>query len=108
MAITPAVLQGGVLLGTAAAAIYTAPTATRAVVKRAVFTNATATSQNITVAVGRSGGGSTAIISAQPIPANSTYLAPELANLVLAPGDSITAAASAGSSIGAILSGFTL
>lgn len=108
MAITPAVLQGGVLLGTAAAALYTAPAATRAVVKRAVFTNATGTAQNITVSVTRAGGGATAIISAQPIGANSTYLAPELANLVLAPGDAIVAAASAASSIGAIMSGFTI
>ena len=108
MAITPAVLQGGVLLGTGPAAIYTAPAATRAVVKRAVFTNATAAAQNFTVSVSRAGGGSTAMISAQAIPANSTYLARELQNLVLAPGDSISAAASAGSSIGCVMSGFTL
>lgn len=108
MAITPAVLAPGSVLGTASAALYTAPAGTRAVVKRAVFSNITATSQSITVTVTRSGGSAVTIISAQAVPGNSTYLAPELSNLVLAPGDALGALSSAAASINAFASGFTL
>lgn len=96
------------MLGTAAAGLYTAPAGKTAVVKRAVFCNSTATATGITVSVSRAGGGATALISAQQIPANSTYLAPELANLVLNAGDSISAGAGAAATISAVMSGFTI
>lgn len=108
MAIQPAVLQGGVALGVASSVLYLAPVATRAVVKRAVFTNSTGAAVTLTVSITRSGGAALTLISAQSVSANSAYTAPEMANLVLAPGDAVGALCSSAASIVAVISGFTL
>ena len=108
MTILPAVLQGGVVLGTAPGALYTAPPGVYAVVKRAVFTNATAAAVTATVTITRAGGDALTIISAQPVAANAASVAPELANLVLGPGDAVSASCSAAGSVAAVMSGFTL
>ncbi len=105
--IAPAVLQGGVALGTAPGVLYTAPPGTKAVVKRAVFTNATSTGATITVTVTRAGGSAVAIISAQPIGPNAACTAPELANLVLGPGDALGASSSVAGAVNAFASGWT-
>ena len=110
MGLALAVLNSGQVLTTTSAALYTAPALTTVGIKNAVFSNVTAGAITITVNRVPSAGSPTAsnqIISAQSIAANSTYLAPELANLVLAPGESIYAKASALTSINAFLSGFT-
>lgn len=111
MSISVAVLAGPVQLGTSAAALYTAPANTHAVVKRAVFTNVTGGSVTITVYVVRSGGTAGAtneIIATMPLTTLQAYVSPELASMTLNPGDSIQALASAGASINAVMSGFTL
>lgn len=110
MAITPAVLQAGTQLGTSAAALYTAPANTRAVVKKATFTNTSAGAVTFTVyrvASGGSPGDANTIIKAKSLAANESYTCPELSNQVIGPGDSIQALASAGTSITAVISGFT-
>ena len=108
MAITSAPLQGGVLLTTTTAAIYTCPPATKAVVKRAVFANYTALAVTITVTITRAGGSALNIITVQPIAANSAYTAPELAGMALNPGDVVNALASTLNSVNAFVSGFTV
>src|ERR1700760_3696459 len=95
--ILPAVLQPGVVLTNAAAAIVTSAALTQSIIKRAVFTNPTAGALTITVHRVPSGGtasGTTVIISARSIAAGGTDLAPELVNMVLNPGDMIQALAS--------------
>lgn len=108
MAITPTVLQGGVVLTTSAVVMYTVPANTHAVIKRGVFSNITAGAVTITVTITRLSGSAINIITVQPISADSTYTAPELANLVMNPGDVISALCSAGTSVNCFLSGFTL
>lgn len=108
MAIIPSALAGPLALGTTLAAIYTAPAGTSAVVKRAVFTNVSASTAAFTVQVARSGGAGFAIILNQFLAPGATYPAPELENLVLSSGDVIKASASALASVNAIASGFTL
>lgn len=108
MAVTPAVLQGGVLLTTSSAIIYTCPAATRAVIKRAVFSNVTGSAVTLTLTSTRSGGGALGVITVQAIPANSTYTAPELANWTMVAGDALNALCSAAASVNAYASGFTV
>lgn len=104
--VTPAVLQKGVVLTTGAVAIVTGVAASQTIIKRAVFSNVTATPVTITVSRTPSGGSPLIIIDVQSVAANSTYLAPELANMVLLAGDTITALCSAAASVNAFASGF--
>lgn len=108
--ITPAVLQGGVQLGLTATVLYTAPANTKAVARRAVFTNVDSATQTFTVYVVRAGGSPGAantVVSSYSLASGQAYISPELANLVLGPGDSIQALASKATSINAMVSGYT-
>lgn len=108
MAISPAVLQGGVALTTSSAAIYTAPSGTKAVIKRAVFTNFSAAAVTVSVTSTRSGGSPLTLIDGQSIPAHTDYIAPELANFVMNTGDALNASCSAAASVNAFAWGYTL
>ena len=108
MTVSPAVLQGGVLLTTSSVALYTAPAGTKAVIKRAVFSNYTVAPSTITVTITRSGGAALGIITIQPVAADSSYTAPELANLVLQTGDVVSAMAANLATVNAFISGFTV
>lgn len=107
MAINPAVLQGGVLVGTAPVAVYTAPGATHAIVKKAVFTNISAGAVTLTVTSTRSGGSALTIISAQSLAANEAFTASEIGYWVMNPGDVLTATSSVAASINAFINGLT-
>src|ERR1700743_528480 len=96
--VTPAVLQAGSQITTTPVIYILGGAASQTIIKRAVFTNTSATAVTITVYRVLSGGtfGPTnEIIAARSIPANGTDLAPELANMVLNGGDAIYALASA-------------
>ncbi len=108
MAIVAAVLQGGVTLGTTATPLYTAPAGTTAIVKRAVFANSGGAAVTVTVRVVRNGGSGGALVNAQSVALNGSYMAPELSQLVLGPGDAVTALCSAISSVFVVMSGFTM
>ena len=108
MALTPAALQGGILLTTTPAAIYTGPANTRAVIKRAVFSNVTASPATLTVTSTRSGGTALGVITAFSVPANSDYEPPALANWVVQPGDVLTASCGTAASVNAFINGFTV
>jgi hypothetical protein len=105
MALSIAVLQGGVALGTSAAAIYTVPAGKLAWVKRAVFTNTSGSAVNLTVTLTRSGGSPFSIIAPRSLAAGEAYVAPELASLALNAGDAVNALASTGSVVVAVMSG---
>lgn len=110
MAIVPTALQPGLALTTIAAPLYTAPTNTRAVIKRAVFANGSAGPVSFGVTVQRAGvaqAGILAIVPSRLIAAGATDTAPELANFVFQPGDQLLATAGA-AGINAFLSGFVL
>lgn len=99
----PAPIQPGIILTTGFVPVATAPAATQYVVRSAVFTNVTGTAATIRVNVR-----SLDIIDTQTVPANSTYVSPELAGMVLNPGDAIGALASAGSTINCFISGYAV
>ena len=106
---TPAVLQPGVQITTAAVAYVTGGVNAQTLIKRAVFTNITAGAITFTVNRVPSGGAVGAtniIIDARSIAALGTDLAPELANMVLNAGDTIQCLASANTSINFFASGF--
>lgn len=107
--VTPAVLQPGTVLTVGAVAYVTGVAASQTIIKRAVFSNATAGAVTITVyrvISGGTAGVTNVIINARSIAANGTDLAPELANMVLNPGDTIQALAGAAASINVFASGF--
>lgn len=104
MAINPAVvLWGPTVVGTTAAVVYASPANTTTTITRGVFTNtgasnlglsvwvvrSKATAQNTNLITGAASGGLTML--AGP---STAYIAPELAGLVLGPGDAIWAQAS--------------
>ena len=110
MAIVPVALQPGLALTTLAAPLYLTPINTRAVVKRAVFSNPTTGPVAFTVSVQRAGvatAGILVIIPARIIAAGGTDLAGELANFVFQPGDQVLASANA-AGVNAFVSGFVL
>lgn len=104
--VTPAVLQPGAALTVGALPYITGAANSQTIIKRAVFTNITGSAVTITVSRTPSGGSPLVIIDVQSIAANSTYLAPELANMVLNAGDTISALASTGAAINVFASGF--
>lgn len=85
-----------VQLTNAAAVQFTAPNNSTTIIKRAVFTNTSAGARTITAHVVPSGGSvsnATMLINGQalaiPPGAGSSYVAPELAGVVLLPGDTL-------------------
>ncbi len=107
MTISPAVLQPGVVLGTALASVVTAAANTQAVIKRAVCANPTGGAVTVTLSRIPSGGAALVIVPTRSIAANGTDLLPELTNMVLNAGDVIEASASAAASVNFFASGFT-
>lgn len=108
--VTPAVLQAGAQLTTAAVTYVTGTANSQIIIKRGVFTSLSSGAVTITVYRVPSGGSAATtniIIDARPIPPFGTDLAPELANMVLASGDTIQCLASANTSINFFASGFT-
>jgi hypothetical protein len=78
----------------------------KTIIKRAVFTNATAGAVTFAVSITPSGGAGLEIIYNRSLAANASDLAPELSNWVLNGGDTVQAVASAGASIHMFASGF--
>ena len=104
-------LVQGSQLTNALVTYYTSPTGTTSVVKRALFSNTTASPQTITVNVVQFGGSASAsnqVINARTVAPGETYVSPELAGVVLAAGDFIQALASAGASITFMASGINI
>lgn len=110
LTILPAVLQGGLGLDTAIRPLYAAPVGTKATIKRAVFTNVGTVQATVTVTVTRGTASPLIIINAQPVapPPAVALIPPELASLVLNPGDTLFASASAAGVINAFVSGMTV
>lgn len=93
------------------AAIYTAPAATKAVIKRAIFTNTTGGSITLLVHLLAPAGSVTdgnMAINDLTITAGDTYIAGELEGQVVEATGSIHAEASASGSLTAIISGVTI
>lgn len=111
MALTlPKVLFGPTQLTSSDVTQYTSPATTTTTVTRCVFTNVDTVQRTLTVNVVRSGGGVAAtneMVAAYPISPGEAYVAPELAGLILGPGDFISAKASAANAINAVGSGYT-
>lgn len=104
---TAATLTAGAVIGTATATLYTAPAGVHARIGAAVFTNATSAATTLSVSVARSGNTPLLAINATTLAANAAYVSPELAGLVLNPGDSVTATATVAASVNAQISGLT-
>lgn len=109
MSITPTFLGAGQMPATIGA-LYTSPTGVHTVIKKATFTNTSAGA--VAFGIHRTASGNTPsladeIISAQSLSANQCYIAQELGNVVLAPGDSIQGAAASAASITYMLNGYT-
>lgn len=96
---------------TAAAATYvTAGASGYAIIKSAVFTNTDVAARTITVHRVPNGGSATTgnrVITAFSLAAGQAYVAPELANMVLAPGETLQALASVTSVVNIAVSGLT-
>lgn len=110
MAVALAALTPTTYLSNAAASIYTCPSNQQASVKRAVFTNRDTSAHTITVHRVPSGGSvqnSNMIISARRLTPGESYVAPELASMVLNAGDAIYAFADANTSVTVTMSGLT-
>ena len=106
--IAPANLGAGTL--TASAATYVAAGTSTVIIKSAVFTNTDASARTITVhRVPNAGSAATGnrVISALSLSAGQAYVAPELANMVLAPGETLQALASVTSVVNIAVSGLT-
>lgn len=94
MTVTARRLVPGSQLTGAAAAYYTAPTNTRAVIKAATLTNTTAGAVAVTVYLvpsGGSAGATNVLISALNLAAGAAYACPELINQVIEAGGSLQA-----------------
>lgn len=111
--VSPVVLvnppTGNAQLTTGAVTYITGVAGSQTIIKRVVFSNVTATAATITVwrvPTGGTAGATNQIISVQSVAANSTYLAPELANMVLNGGDVIQALASVAATVDIFGSGY--
>lgn len=101
---------GAGTLTAAAAAYVTAAAATTVIIKNVTFTNTDVAARTITVHRVPSGGSATTgnrIISAYSLSAGQAYVAPECANLVLDPGETLQALASSAGVVNIAASGFT-
>lgn len=107
--IAPTNLGAGTL--TASAATYvTASGSSSVLIRSVVFTNTDVAARTITVHRVPSAGSATTgnrVISAFSLSAGQAYVAPELANMVLAPGETLQALASVTSVVNIAASGFT-
>lgn len=110
LTILPAVLQAGMVLDAAQRPLYVAPALTKATIKRAVFTNIGTTSVTVTVTVTRGTAAALVIVNETPVgpPPAAALIPPELASLVLNPGDTLSASASTAAVINAFVSGMTV
>ena len=80
-------------------------------ISRAVFTNTDSAPHTVTVSIvppSGAAGASNSIMNVVSIPANSTYISPELAGCVMPAGTSIQSVASANSAVIIMISGFTI
>lgn len=110
MAVIPTALQPGLVLSNTAQIIVSVASG-KAVVKRAVFLNSTGLAAALTVYRVPAGGApatANVIISARSIAAAGSDLAPELANMVIAPGESLQAMTDVATGVNAFVSGFTV
>lgn len=111
MAIKQALLIAPIQLTGVVANYLATPANTTYRISRAVFANPTGGAITITVYVVPAAGApgvANEVIAAQNIPAGASYVAPELAGLVLPNGSSIQALASAGASIVFYASGVSI
>lgn len=116
MAITPVALFGPVQVANAAAALYTVPASTKAVITRSSITNVTAGAATLTLWVVRSGGARAnanivygAAAAGQAIaagPAEPTILN-ALAGLVLNAGDALHGLSDTATALNIVASGWT-
>jgi len=107
--IVPTLLVPTQLLASADTSLYTAPTSTTVKIGRAVFCNTSASS--VTISAGITTGGSLGdllMISDYPLPANSTYVSPELAGAVFPANSQIHAFASVANVMTLTISGLTI
>ena len=107
--IAPANLGAGTLTASAAAYV-TAGASQVIIIKSCVFTNTDAAAKTITVhRVPNAGSATTGnrVISAFSLAAGQAYVAPELANMVLANGETLQALASVTSVVNIAVSGLT-
>lgn len=110
MTIQPAVLTAGTQLTNSAASIYTVPVNGQAVIRRAVFTNVDTVPRLLTVHRVPNGGSALAanmVVQARRLTPGESYVAVELANMVLNGGEAIYALADANTAINAFMSGLT-
>ena len=116
MTITPNALWGPVQIGSAAAAIYTAPALTTVTVTRAVVTNESASAATLTIWIVRSGGahsdsnilvGASAAGQSMGGGPSEPYVVQALAGMVLAPGDAIWAISGTNNVLNFVGSGWT-
>lgn len=111
----PTLLVPPQFLTAASAAYYTTPVpangqaAITAKISRAVFVNTTGGALTLTAGISNSGAltAATTLISVS-IPANQTYVSPELAGAILPSGYALYANTSAGSDIIIMVSGLTI
>lgn len=104
-------LVPGSQLTTSTATYYTAPTGTTAVLKRAVFSNTTASPVTIranVVTLAGSASASNQVINDRTVAPGESYISPELAGIVLGAGDFLQALASANTSITLVVSGIQI
>jgi hypothetical protein len=111
MIITPVELWPEVSIPTSVAIVYTAaPAGNGATIKRAVFTNTSATPQKITVYKVPRGGSPNAnnmLINAYSVDGGEDYVPQSMINMTVPPGGSIQLLADAGGVINTTASGFT-
>jgi hypothetical protein len=104
--VTPIVLQAGATLTVGNVVYITGAVGSLTIIKRVVFTNITAGVVFFTAVRTPFGGAGLEIIFARSLPAGGSDLAPELSNMVLNAGDTISAVATAAASIHIFASGF--
>ncbi len=102
MSLSPAVLYPGGQLGTGASTLYTSPVNAKTLITAGTFTNIDAVSRLLTVYLVRAGGSPSAantLIDGLALASGQAYIASELEQQVLGPGDFIAALADASSAI---------
>lgn len=107
---TPARLgTGPTQLTTSYSTLYTVPSSTTAVVKEIIVANPTTSAATVTISIvpsGNSASASNNIVGGVSVAGNSTFVL-DLSQ-VLATGDAISALASAGTTLNAVVSGVTI
>ena len=107
--ITPKSFVNGVNLTDAAATYYTAPTGTRAIIKKATFCNDDAGVVTVTINLVPSGGSAgyaNQITKAKSLAAGETWSSPNIENHILEAGGFISMLASVTAKIGCRISGY--